>query len=167
MRNSARTLAALRKHGYHAEVCEKYITRPQGKGQAAKFAGGYRKDLFGFLDVISFHPSLAGVLGVQVTSRQQVSAHLKNYRRDPNIAGLIQDWIRSGNRFHIHGWRKLQVPCKGNPEKTKVRWELTDNAVSIEELIPNDRDLVWMREQNQIAIKREQEHNSRKAGATP
>lgn len=154
MRNSGRTLQHLHKAGWYAESSEKYITRPQGKGQKAEYAGGYRKDLFGFLDVIAF--GLApGVTGVQVTSHGQISAHLRKYRRDRVVAEKIITFIRAGNRFVIHGWKKVQEPCKTRPG-TRPRWRLTVRGVEEDDLVPTAKDLVAM----------EKETNSRNAAGS-
>ena len=146
MRNSGRTLQFLHKAGWEAASCEKYVPSPQGKGQKAKYDGGYRKDLFGFLDVLAF--GLApGMTGVQVTSHGQITAHLRKYRRDRKLANKIIKFMRSGNQFIIHGWRKVQEPCKTKPGKTKPRWKLAVRWVEEIDLVPNAKDLAWMAEQ--------------------
>jgi len=83
LKAAQRTLAYLRGLGYHAERCEHFVARVEGEAQKAIYKGGYRKDLFGFADVMAYHPSRPGVLLVQCTSRQQMSTHLLKYRRDP------------------------------------------------------------------------------------
>ena len=127
-----RSLKALRDRGYTAEVCEQFKARVDGRGQAAIFRGGFRKDLFGFADIIAYSPALT--LAVQTTSRQQMTAHLRAYRRDPAIVERIRGWLANPlRRLVIHGWEPLLVPCKSKAG-TKVSWELTEREITIGDL---------------------------------
>jgi hypothetical protein len=105
-----RSLKWLRDRGWHAEMVEHYVHRPQGAGQAARFAGGYRKDCGGFIDILAWRDDEPGgilergalledggahikcdpasgywcksihFLAVQATSRQQIAPHIRAYR---------------------------------------------------------------------------------------
>jgi hypothetical protein len=123
-----RSLAWLRKRGYTAEVCEQFKARVEGRGQAARFMGGFRKDLHGFMDILAFDQF--ETLAVQTTSRLQLSAHLRAYRRDPDLVAKISAWlVPSGRRFVLHGWECVEVPCKSK-SGTKAEWQLTEREVS-------------------------------------
>ncbi len=128
-----RSLKFLRGQGFTAEVCEKYITNVFGAAQKERFAGGYRKDLFGFMDILAYRDD-GFTLAVQTTSRQQMTKHLRDYRRDPELCERIRNWIRGeGRGFVVHGWEPLLVPTKAGG--TKVRWEVTVRAVTMLDVV--------------------------------
>jgi hypothetical protein len=133
-----RSLAFLRKRGYTAEVCEQFKARVQGKGQAAKFAGGFRKDLFGFADIIAFSPD--ETVAVQTTTRMQMTAHLRAYRRDLETAERIRRWLsHPTRRLVVHGWECVQVPCRSKAG-TKAQWQLTEREVSVGDLVEEGKN---------------------------
>ena len=105
----------LRRRGYVVEKCEQWIPRPQGRAQAAKYAGGFRRDLFGFADLIAFHPEIPVVLFVQTTSKKQMGAHMRHYRTDAKVCQNILAWIsQPGRELVIHGWHAV---------KTRAGWQ--------------------------------------------
>lgn len=136
-----RSLRYLRALGYRAEVCEKFIAKVEGKGQQQRFSGGYRKDLFGFVDILAFRdscshfgPEYQPTLAVQTTSRQQIAPHLRKFRGDPEIARLIREWLAiPGRGLVIHGWEAVEVRNKSRPG-TRVEWRVTERWVSAEDL---------------------------------
>jgi hypothetical protein len=142
-----RTLKHLRNLGYRAEVCEKYIAffTPKDATQTDKPRGGYRRDLFKFMDVLAYSAHRPGALAVQTTSRQQMSNHLRAYRRTTEISEAILDWLQAGNRFIIHGWERVEVPKKSG-DGTKFQWQLTEKLIVPSDLTPNARDVVAMEE---------------------
>jgi hypothetical protein len=128
----ARSLKHLRRLGYTAEVCEQFKARVQGKGQAAVFAGGFRKDLFGFVDILAFDTT--SILAVQTTSRQQITAHIRKYRRDNETAEKIRGWLMmKGRRLVVHGWECVAMP-KVKGDGTKAVWQLTEREVTVADL---------------------------------
>ena len=131
---SQRSLAYLRKYGWTAEVCEQFKARVEGKGQQRLFKGGFRKDLFGFMDILAYkgHATVA----VQTTSRRQIATHLREYRRNPKVRQRILGWLQGGHRsFVIHGWECVVVPCIGKSKNpTKGEWQLTQRFVRAEDL---------------------------------
>lgn len=126
-----RSLWHLRKAGYYAEVCEQFKARVEGKGQQALFKGGYRKDLFGFMDILAYRD--VSTVAVQTTSRQQIATHLRAYRKDAELAEHIVRWIKGpGRHFVIHGWECIEVPCKSKAG-TKAVWEVTERWITCED----------------------------------
>lgn len=98
-----RTLDALRKQGYQAEVTQIRITRFGAKpGEPASIT----RDLAGFADVLAWHPGLGKILIVQATTQAQVTNHIRKYRRDPKVANSILDWLAAGGLLQIWGWRQ-------------------------------------------------------------
>ena len=131
-----RTLEFLHDRGYHADKVEQWVPRPEGKGQRAKFAGGFRRDAFGFMDVVAFRPAERSLLcpqpvtlAVQCTTKQQITNHLRAYRRDPVVRQRILDWLACGCAFVIHGWWKETVLNKSN-SGTHPRWRLEERQVT-------------------------------------
>lgn len=142
-----RTMKFLRDRGWTAEVTEKYIHRVEGKGQQMKFSGGYRKDLFGFCDVLAYRQEPTKlevvdphdyrnvhvcILAIQTTSRAQMTAHLRQYRdgEDNELRDRLRAWMAMpGAAFLIHGWEPLEVPNKST-SGTHVEWTLTERLVT-------------------------------------
>jgi hypothetical protein len=129
-----RSLKLLRDQGFTAEVCEKYVSRPFGNAVGG-FSGGFRKDLFNFMDILAF--SNDEVIAVQTTSRQQMTAHLRKFRRDAETADAIRKWLFGlRRRMFVHGWEPVMVPTKkGAKCGTRVKW-----TVDIREVTPADLD---------------------------
>lgn len=99
-----KSLKYLRDLGYSAQVVEhfNYFTKS-------------RKDLFGIIDIVAIKPGISGVLGVQVTSTDNLSAREKKAAEIPEV----KIWIECGNPFEFHGWSK-----KGKVGKRKL-WAIT------------------------------------------
>lgn len=157
-----RSLKWLRDRGWTADVAEKFVGRVEGEGQKNRFAGGYRKDLFGFCDVLAYGPAPMRIegrdvlaLAVQCTSRQQIAPHLRAYRdievyvdrwdsekarakarrEHPELVRRILDWIASPSRlFLLHGWEAVAVRKKRG-FGTKTVWQLTTHVVTPEDFV--------------------------------
>lgn len=155
-----RSLKYLRDQGWIAEVVEKYIARVEGTGQRRAFAGGYRRDLFGFADVLAFRTDAIAingkpvtVLAIQTTSRQQIASHLRTYRNVEAFVGRgtaeqaakkrqehaalvrrLLAWIAApGCAAVIHGWEAVCVPKKSG-DGDKVVWQLTEKVLTDDDL---------------------------------
>lgn len=57
-----------------------------------------RKDLFGGIDLLAIRPS--ATLGVQATSRSNVSARVKKIVAEPRL----KTWVEAGNMLEVWGW---------------------------------------------------------------
>jgi hypothetical protein len=88
---TARSLALLRRRGFVADVCERWLAQ-----------AGIRRDLFGCIDLVAVHPRENGVLGIQATTASNLSARLRK------AVGLpaLKTWLAAGNRFEVWGWSK-------------------------------------------------------------
>lgn len=104
---TARTLALLRCEGYTAQVVERW--NPHAR---------IRQDLFGVIDVVAIRADETGVLGIQATSGDNVSARLHKAKD----AEALRTWLAAGNRFEVWGWRKV----KGRWTVRKVPITLAD-----------------------------------------
>lgn len=122
LKAAQRSLETLRRRGYHADVCERYC--------AFGSNGGFRKDLFGFADILAYDHS--EVLLIQTTSRQQMSAHVRLYRRDEKLRKRLIDWLQVGS-FVVHGWEAIDRPTKQGGFVR--RWQLTERWITQEDLV--------------------------------
>ena len=93
-----RTLARLRKLGYHADIVERrlpgcFLTR----------------DLFGIADLFAVHPGERTVLLIQVTTAAHVADRLRRVRGQPDLPALLAagvrvevwGWAQRGGRWHV------------------------------------------------------------------
>mgnify|MGYP000403390693 CR=1 FL=1 len=121
------TLKALRSLGWHAQVVERYIAPIK-----------IRKDLFGFIDILSFDgfearlpsPNSRGVLGVQACRGK----HVEDRWRKAKDLMEFADWISSPyRRFQIWGWRKMGARGKRKTWKGRIReWSKSDGLTERE-----------------------------------
>ena len=90
-----RTLAELRARGLMVGNVERFN----------RFAGphGIRQDLFGFIDLIACSQA-EGIIGVQTTGTD-FAGHRKKLLGDRSEE--VRDWLRSGGRVELWGWRKV------------------------------------------------------------
>ena len=85
-----RSLAKLRADGYLVAIVEHW-------NQYAKI----RQDLYGFIDLLAIRRG--EVLGVQATSRSNVSSRVAKITDHPNVAAVREADIR----IEVHGWGKM------------------------------------------------------------
>ncbi len=155
-----RSLKYLRDRGWTCGIVEHYQSNFAGAGQKARFAGGYRVDLFGFVDIVCYRPDpidmdgkSVSVLFVQATSRQQIAPHLRAYRQSevyvkrgsPEQAEkkraehreLIERMRRMidapGAVFVIHGWECVEAPTKAGG--IKPAWRVEERIVRLEDIL--------------------------------
>ncbi len=94
-----RTLKALRDEGWAlVEVVEHWKAFPRKDGKGKK---GYRKDLFGFVDVLALREN--EILGVQACSRGDVATRCAKIADHENV-GAVRD---AGIRLEVWGWGKM------------------------------------------------------------
>ena len=96
------SLNYLRKLGYTANIVEHWNS----------FAH-IRQDLFGFIDIVAIKTGELGVLGVQSTSKSNISTRRRKIESLPEY--IV--WKGASNRIVIHGWAK---------SKKRNKWELTE-----------------------------------------
>ena len=70
--------------------------------------GGYRKDLFGFIDIIALDPE-RGVLAVQ-SCGQSFKAHVDKIM-DSECTENVIEWLKSPSKPKLEcwGWRKVKL----------------------------------------------------------
>lgn len=88
---TSRSLAYLRENEYRAFKVEHWNS----------FAH-IRQDFAGFADILAFKKDTPGVLAIQTTSMDNVSARLKKISENEHV----EEWKAAGNRVVVHGWAK-------------------------------------------------------------
>jgi hypothetical protein len=88
MTPTARSLAFARQSGYTVEVVERWIAQ-----------AGVRKDFLGCIDAIALRPGCP-ILGIQATSRANVSARVNKARMLPGL----RTWLAVGCEWECWGW---------------------------------------------------------------
>lgn len=104
MSPTQRSLAHLRERGFEAKVVEKWNP----------FAG-IRQDLWGWMDIIAYHPGERVTLGVQTTSRPHLAERKNKIAGNPYAA----TWLAAGNKIEVHAWA-----CKRPRGGKRVFYEL-------------------------------------------
>ena len=105
-----RTMAYYRAQGLQLGVVERFIQRP---GQAF----GFRKDLFGFVDIIACDP-VRGIVGIQ-SCGQSFAEHK---RKIINECGKeVKVWLECGGKLEIIGWRRVKKVRGGKAMVWKPR----------------------------------------------
>lgn len=122
MSPTARTLAYCKKKGIMAGVVERWIPIPNHP------AGGIRKDLFGFIDLIAIphgKSNVGGTVAIQATSTANMSARF--HKATEECAEALTEWLYAMNTFEIWGWAK-----RGKVGKRKL-WTLRRVEVKLED----------------------------------
>jgi len=104
-----RTLRELRAQGRLVDVCERWIMNPKHP------AGGFRKDLFGFVDLVVLDPE-EGIVGIQ-SCGQSFAEHLRKIM-DSECTENVIEWLKCGGKIELWGWRKLKLKRGGKA----LRW---------------------------------------------
>lgn len=115
-----RTLSALRDLGRVCDIVERRLP----KRPSAPF--GSTHDFLGFIDIIALEPG-RGIVGVQ-SCGQSFSEHRRKIVEECNQAA--HEWLRSGGRIELWGWRKLKVKRGGKA----VRWTPRIEEITLEDL---------------------------------
>lgn len=88
MSPTERTLAALRKLGFTAQVVERW--NPHAK---------VRQDLFGCIDIVAVNEH--GILGVQACVAASLAARCTKSEAEPRLL----TWLQGGGRFEVWAWK--------------------------------------------------------------
>ena len=113
MTPTQRTLKYLKDKGHTVGIVERWIPNPNHPG------GGFRKDLFGFIDLIVLTPG--GVMAVQSTG-SAFSEH--RYKLTVEKAEDVAKWLETPlTTLYLIGWRKLKVKRGGKAMHWKPRIE--------------------------------------------
>jgi len=118
------TLRDNRAMGRLIEICERWQINPKVPG------GGYRKDLFGFLDMIALDPD-EGIIGIQ-SCGQSFAAHLKTMVDSEMVTPNVIKWLTSPSKpkLELWGWRKLKLKRGGKA----LRWCPRIKVITMEDI---------------------------------
>ena len=120
MNPAARSMELLRKERWMVDRCEQWVIAPNHP------AGGFRRDCFGFGDLIGVHPE-QGTAIFQVTSRGALSAHWAKINADAfemneePLRARIAHWLR-WNQLWLHAW-DAPKSMKGLAEAKAQGWQ--------------------------------------------
>jgi hypothetical protein len=89
------TFRRLTKDHYHDRGC-RYVRVDSWNAFA-----GVANDLLGAFDGLAFSAG-AGIIGVQLTSKSNMSARRRKLRENP----LVASWLESGGKVELIGWHK-------------------------------------------------------------
>ena len=120
MTPTQRTIAYLKNQGIICGVVERWIPNPRMPG------GGIRRDLFGFIDIISISKA-DGIMGIQ-SCGQDFSGHYKKITEEK--ADEVAAWLDSGGKLQLIGWRRVKVKRGG---KLMV-WEPRIQEITMKDL---------------------------------
>jgi len=124
--NTSRTIGYLRGMGWTCCVAERWIKMPKHP------AGGFRKDLFGFGDLVALGEK--SIIGVQ-SCGQDFAAHDKKILEDEEVAPNVLKWLECpGGRVMLIGWRKIKKKRGG---KAKI-WSPRIKEYSVADFSDDD-----------------------------
>lgn len=115
-----RTLRELRKQGRLVDVCERWMINPKHP------AGGFRKDMFGFIDLVVLDPE-QGIVAVQ-SCGQDFSGHMRKIL-DSECTENVIEWLQCGGKVECWSWRKVKLKRGGKamrwrPRIAKIFWDI-------------------------------------------
>ncbi len=111
--NTSRTLKYVREQGWEADTVERWIKNPKHP------AGGFRKDLFGIIDIIAL--SEKGIVGIQ-SCGQAFAEHNRKILAEP----MALKWLEKGGILMLIGWRKIKLKRGGKAMRWSPRIQLYD-----------------------------------------
>jgi hypothetical protein len=109
MSPTQRSLKYLRALGFDVAVTERW--NPYAK---------IRQDLFGWMDLLAYHPGDKTTRGIQVTSASNMAARVTKLR----ASKYATRWHQAGNVVVVHGWAKRARKGK------RVKYELLSRIIS-------------------------------------
>jgi hypothetical protein len=93
-----RTIAYLKDQGVLCGTVERWIPNPGLPG------GGIRKDLFGFIDIITISKA-DGIMGIQ-SCGSDFSGHYRKITQEK--ADEVAAWLDAGGKLQLISWRKVK-----------------------------------------------------------
>jgi hypothetical protein len=130
-----RSLAKLRKEGWTACVVEQHIRPPNTKGKKPEADFGFKRDAFGFGDILACNSfilsdedgvqvlRLNSIALVQTTTGANLAARITKILAEPRA----KVWLVAGGRIIVHGWRKL-----GKAGKRKL-WQCDEREITLDQ----------------------------------
>jgi len=117
-------LAHFRREGFEPYVTEKFIKIPpkEGGGRKGKFKFGFRKDAYGFGDILVYHEAKKITALIQACTRSDMANRRAKILINPKASG----WVRAGNKIYLSALAKRKT--RGSK---RIRYE-----VVVEEVTP-------------------------------
>ena len=118
--NTSRTLAYFRDKGWICDISERWIPNPKHP------AGGFRKDLFGFADIVAMDET--SIIAIQ-SCGQAFAEHNRKITENEDVAPMARKWLKRNGRIILIGWRKI-LKKRGGKQKVWAprikEYELSD-----------------------------------------
>lgn len=113
-----RTIRELKNQGRVCGIVEKFNS----------FVGphGIRQDFLGFIDIIACDVE-NGIIGIQCCG-QDFAAHYRKITEERNENAF--EWLRSGGKIELWGWRKVKLKRGGKA----MRWKPRIKEITFEDL---------------------------------
>jgi hypothetical protein len=112
----------MRAEGYEVADVERRLPIPKNLG----FKFNRTQDLYGFGDILSFHPAKLVNVIVQVTSKSNLSSHVEKILKEPRSKLWL---LIPANRIELHGWVKRMKKAKDGDRfivrHECIRWDVT------------------------------------------
>jgi len=118
--NVQRTIAWLKDQGITCCVVERWIPNPKHPG------GGFKLDFLNIIDLIALSKA-DGIVGYQVCGTDY-APHYKKITEEHEES--TREWLDSGGRLILIGWRKLKVTRGGKA----MRWTPRIEEITLEKL---------------------------------
>lgn len=118
--NTSRTLKYIREKGWVADMVERWMHMPTHP------AGGFRKDMFGFGDIVAMGEG--SIIAIQ-SCGQAFAQHDRKITEDELVAPNAKLWLENGGRLILIGWRRVKLKRGGKA----MRWEPRIKEYSKEE----------------------------------
>jgi len=128
MRTLERSLAYARKQGWLAGPVERWVRNPKHP------AGGHRKDLWGFADLIVV--DFGTFFFVNAVGSGQVNAHLRKWEKDDVAVEAVQQLSFAGSSAYVEIWMWRKIYRKDSRGARRKMW-----SVKIHDIIENDGKL--------------------------
>lgn len=123
---TTRTLKYYRDLGWTIENVERFMSIPATKGHPGR---KWRKDLFGFIDLVGMHED-HGFVGIQATAGRNISARLAKIK-SKCLANALK-WVRCGGLIDVIDWRQYKKRVDGK------LWRPTIVRLTESDLVRND-----------------------------
>ncbi len=112
--NTQRTLKYLKDKGCYTCMVERWIKIPVHP------AGGVRKDMFGFGDLLAMDPNTHILWAVQ-SCGTAYSEHNKTITQSDIVTPLVIEWLKCKNGLVLMAWRKVKKKRGGKATTWKPR----------------------------------------------
>lgn len=92
---------------------------------------GIRQDLFGWIDLLAYHPARLGVVGVQATTTGNLAARVAKMQGVDGFA----EWLAAGNGALAVGWAKRGPRGKRKLWTPRILWVAEERVDEVRDIL--------------------------------